>query len=98
MPKIGKIIAEDEESYRYLAESICRFPLAADFEKMIQEVGFVNTRSRSFLAVLSTFTWLESLKLDASNDPHFSFTKMGRILARHGALRGIESDPNTPEY
>lgn len=48
MPKIGKIIAEDEESYRYLAESIRRFPLAADFEKMIQEAGFVNTRVEKF--------------------------------------------------
>ena len=48
MPKIGKIIAEDEESYRYLAESIRRFPLAADFKKMIQEAGFVNTRVEKF--------------------------------------------------
>jgi demethylmenaquinone methyltransferase / 2-methoxy-6-polyprenyl-1,4-benzoquinol methylase len=26
MPKLGKAIADDEESYRYLAESIRRFP------------------------------------------------------------------------
>ncbi|MBD3730769.1 MAG: class I SAM-dependent methyltransferase [Sphingomonadales bacterium] len=44
MPKIGKLIADDEDSYRYLAESIRRFPLPGQFEAMIREAGFVRTR------------------------------------------------------
>lgn len=44
MPKIGKVIADDEDSYRYLAESIRRFPKPRDFEGMIRQAGFANTR------------------------------------------------------
>lgn len=44
MPKIGKVIADDEGSYRYLAESIRRFPKPHDFEGMIRQAGFANTR------------------------------------------------------
>ena len=44
MPKMGKLIAQDEDSYRYLAESIRRFPTMPKFEEMIREAGFVNTK------------------------------------------------------
>ena len=44
VPKIGKAIAGDETSYRYLIESIRRFPPMPKFEKMIREAGFINTR------------------------------------------------------
>ncbi len=44
MPKIGKVIADDEDSYRYLAESIRRFPRPRAFEGMIRDAGFLNTR------------------------------------------------------
>ncbi|TNE33970.1 MAG: class I SAM-dependent methyltransferase [Alphaproteobacteria bacterium] len=44
MPKIGKVIADDEDSYRYLAESIRRFPKPRDFDAMIRKAGFANTR------------------------------------------------------
>ena len=44
MPKIGGMIADDEESYRYLAESIRRFPPMPKFENMIRDAGFENTR------------------------------------------------------
>nr|WP_298894830.1 class I SAM-dependent methyltransferase [uncultured Altererythrobacter sp.] len=49
MPKLGKAIADDEDSYRYLAESIRRFPLAHVFEAMIKEAGFRNTRVEKIL-------------------------------------------------
>ena len=49
MPKIGKLIADDEDSYRYLAESIRRFPKPAEFEAMIRAAGFVNTRVEKIL-------------------------------------------------
>ncbi len=44
VPQIGKAIAGDEDSYRYLIESIRRFPNMADFECMIRSAGFENTR------------------------------------------------------
>ena len=49
MPQIGKVIANDEDSYRYLAESIRRFPKPAEFEAMIRAAGFENTRVESIL-------------------------------------------------
>lgn len=44
VPKLGKLLANDEDSYRYLIESIRRFPDMPSFEKMIRDAGFVNTR------------------------------------------------------
>ena len=49
MPKIGKAIAGDEESYRYLAESIRRFPKPPEFEAMIRDAGFARTRVERIL-------------------------------------------------
>ncbi len=49
MPKIGKAIAGDEDSYRYLAESIRRFPKMPEFEAMIRAAGFARTRVEPIL-------------------------------------------------
>lgn len=52
VPKLGKAIAGDEESYRYLIESIRRFPPMPEFEGMIRQAGFVNTRVEPILGGL----------------------------------------------
>ncbi len=44
MPKIGGLIAQDEASYRYLAESIRRFPPMPQFERMVRDAGFAHTK------------------------------------------------------
>jgi demethylmenaquinone methyltransferase/2-methoxy-6-polyprenyl-1,4-benzoquinol methylase len=44
VPRIGKAIAGDAESYRYLVESIRRFPPMPEFERMIRAAGFSQTR------------------------------------------------------
>ena len=44
VPRLGQMLAGDSESYRYLIESIRRFPDMPKFEGMIREAGFVNTR------------------------------------------------------
>jgi len=44
VPKLGKAIADDEASYRYLVESIRRFPTMERFDTMIGEAGFVNRK------------------------------------------------------
>jgi demethylmenaquinone methyltransferase/2-methoxy-6-polyprenyl-1,4-benzoquinol methylase len=43
IPAIGKIVAGDSEPYRYLVESIQRFPRAEEFERMIRKAGFRRT-------------------------------------------------------
>ncbi len=40
VPRIGRLVARDAESYRYLVESIRRFPTMAAFARMIEEAGF----------------------------------------------------------
>jgi len=42
IPKMGKLIAGDEESYKYLVESIALFPKSGEFTKMIETAGFVQ--------------------------------------------------------
>ncbi len=44
LPKLGQLIAGDEASYRYLAESIARFPPMEEFRTMIERAGFSQTR------------------------------------------------------
>ncbi|CCE25204.1 bifunctional demethylmenaquinone methyltransferase/2-methoxy-6-polyprenyl-1,4-benzoquinol methylase UbiE [Methylotuvimicrobium alcaliphilum] len=39
MPKIGKFVAKDEESYRYLAESIRMHPKQDELKKMMENAG-----------------------------------------------------------
>ncbi len=47
MPKIGGLVAQDEESYRYLAESIRRFPTQAKFASMISDAGLSQVKVRN---------------------------------------------------
>ena len=52
VPQIGKAIAGDAESYRYLIESIRRFPTMPEFESMIRQAGFVRTKVEPILGGL----------------------------------------------
>ena len=52
VPKVGKAIAGDEDSYRYLIESIRRFPDMARFRDMIGGAGFVQTKVEPMLGGL----------------------------------------------
>jgi demethylmenaquinone methyltransferase/2-methoxy-6-polyprenyl-1,4-benzoquinol methylase len=49
VPRIGQAIAGDAESYRYLVESIRRFPSMPEFEAMIRKAGFVRTKVEPIL-------------------------------------------------
>ncbi|MES2678029.1 MAG: bifunctional demethylmenaquinone methyltransferase/2-methoxy-6-polyprenyl-1,4-benzoquinol methylase UbiE [Pseudomonadota bacterium] len=42
IPKIGKLVAGDKDSYQYLVESIRKFPNQENFKKMIEQAGFKN--------------------------------------------------------
>jgi len=52
IPRIGKAVADDEESYRYLVESIRRFPKPDAFRRMIAEAGFANAKAEPMLGGL----------------------------------------------
>jgi demethylmenaquinone methyltransferase/2-methoxy-6-polyprenyl-1,4-benzoquinol methylase len=47
IPKIGEWVAQDAESYRYLAESIRRFPPQAKFKTMIEKAGLSRVKVRN---------------------------------------------------
>lgn len=52
IPRIGKAVAKDEDSYRYLVESIRRFPKPEQFRRMVEEAGFRQTRVEPILGGL----------------------------------------------
>ena len=52
VPKLGELIAGDAESYRYLIESIRRFPPMPEFEAMIRTAGFTRTKVEPILGGL----------------------------------------------
>ena len=54
IPRLGKVIADDEESYHYLVESIRRFPRPEAFRKMIAEAGFTRAAAEPLLGGLVT--------------------------------------------
>jgi demethylmenaquinone methyltransferase/2-methoxy-6-polyprenyl-1,4-benzoquinol methylase len=54
IPRIGKAVANDEESYRYLVESIRRFPKPPAFRAMVTDAGFVRAAAEPMLGGLVT--------------------------------------------
>jgi demethylmenaquinone methyltransferase/2-methoxy-6-polyprenyl-1,4-benzoquinol methylase len=56
IPRIGRAVADDEDSYRYLVESIRRFPRPDAFRRMIAAAGFVQVRAEPMLGGLVTIS------------------------------------------
>ena len=54
IPRVGKIVAHDEESYRYLVESIRRFPKPQAFRSMVAQAGFARANAEPMLGGLVT--------------------------------------------
>jgi len=54
IPKLGKIVTHDEESYRYLIESIRQFPKPAAFKTMVAAAGFARASAEPMLGGLVT--------------------------------------------
>ena len=54
IPRIGKAVAGDEDSYRYLVESIRRVPRPERFRVMVAEAGFVRAAAEPMLGGLVT--------------------------------------------
>jgi demethylmenaquinone methyltransferase/2-methoxy-6-polyprenyl-1,4-benzoquinol methylase len=49
IPRIGGVVAGDPESYRYLVESIRKFPNQPNFATMIRATGFERVTWRNYL-------------------------------------------------
>ena len=47
IPKMGKLIVGDSDSYKYLVESIRKFPNQEDFLDMLKNAGFENSKYRN---------------------------------------------------
>jgi demethylmenaquinone methyltransferase/2-methoxy-6-polyprenyl-1,4-benzoquinol methylase len=54
IPKVGRFVTNDEESYRYLVESIRRFPKPPAFKAMVADAGFVRAVAEPMLGGLVT--------------------------------------------
>ena len=54
IPRIGKAVAGDEDSYRYLVESNRRFPKPPAFRAMVADAGFVRAAAEPMLGGLVT--------------------------------------------
>ncbi|MBT8063911.1 MAG: bifunctional demethylmenaquinone methyltransferase/2-methoxy-6-polyprenyl-1,4-benzoquinol methylase UbiE [Gammaproteobacteria bacterium] len=47
LPILGRLVADDEDSYRYLAESIRKHPPQEELAEMMSEAGFDDVRFRN---------------------------------------------------
>ena len=47
IPPLGRLVTGDEESYRYLVESIRKFPRPNAFAEMIRAAGFARVSWQS---------------------------------------------------
>jgi demethylmenaquinone methyltransferase / 2-methoxy-6-polyprenyl-1,4-benzoquinol methylase len=47
LPRLGELVAGDGAAYRYLAESIRRFPAQAPFARRIEKAGFFQVKHRN---------------------------------------------------
>jgi demethylmenaquinone methyltransferase/2-methoxy-6-polyprenyl-1,4-benzoquinol methylase len=47
VPALGRVVAGDAEPYRYLVESITKFPNQRKLAKMIEDAGFVRVQYRN---------------------------------------------------
>jgi demethylmenaquinone methyltransferase/2-methoxy-6-polyprenyl-1,4-benzoquinol methylase len=47
LPRLGEVVAGDGAAYRYLAESIRRFPPQAAFARLIKDAGFAQVKFRN---------------------------------------------------
>jgi demethylmenaquinone methyltransferase/2-methoxy-6-polyprenyl-1,4-benzoquinol methylase len=56
-PLLGRLFTRDKAAYTYLPESVSVFPDGKDFEKIMQQAGFKDTRTRTLsFGIASIYT------------------------------------------
>jgi demethylmenaquinone methyltransferase/2-methoxy-6-polyprenyl-1,4-benzoquinol methylase len=57
LPKLGQMVAGDGDSYRYLAESIRKFPPQAELADMLRAAGFGRVGFRNLSGGIAAVHW-----------------------------------------
>jgi demethylmenaquinone methyltransferase/2-methoxy-6-polyprenyl-1,4-benzoquinol methylase len=57
IPRLGSIVAGDREAYRYLVESIRKFPRQERFAEMIRAAGFARVGYRNLTGGIAAIHW-----------------------------------------
>ena len=57
IPQMGKVLVGDAASYKYLVESIRRFPRQDEFADMIKEAGFSRVGYQDFTGGVAALHW-----------------------------------------
>jgi demethylmenaquinone methyltransferase/2-methoxy-6-polyprenyl-1,4-benzoquinol methylase len=57
LPKLGEMIANDRDSYQYLAESIRKFPSQMELKRRLEEVGLQNCGYKNLSAGIASIHW-----------------------------------------
>jgi len=62
LPTVGRVVSKDPAAYTYLPESVAKFPSGVDFDAIMKESGFVNTKMYPLTSGISTIYVGEKLK------------------------------------
>ncbi|MEZ5866703.1 MAG: class I SAM-dependent methyltransferase [Geminicoccaceae bacterium] len=96
LPALGRVVAGDAASYRYLAESIRRFPDQPTFAELMRGAGFEQVRWRNLGQVSPPFIPAGGSRTEAMLESPRNLWRLvgiGRTLARHNALFPFELLP-----
>ena len=86
-PNMGKLIANDRDSYQYLVESIRRFPKQDDFLAMVRKAGFENTKYRNLTMGVACLH--SGWKLWRGPHNIWRLIRTGATLERTGAMGAV---------
>lgn len=59
LPGIGRIFSKDDSAYSYLPESVNEFPSGDAFLKIVNNLGFINTRQHKLSLGIASIYYLE---------------------------------------
>ena len=58
-PLIGRVISKNKNAYRYLNESVQKFPEGKDFVEILKKLGYKNASCKPLSLGISTIYWAE---------------------------------------
>src|SRR5262249_52772346 len=94
IPALGRVVAGDAEAYRYLVESIRRFPHPQAFAEMMRSAGFGRVRFERMAGGVVALHSGWRLCAKPSGAPFCALSPCGRgqrwTSNKHGWVRGTE--------